>query len=374
MRHPTTTEFPTGELWTAAAVNVRRCLVDPGQLEVVWGEGAGRSSYRTASPALAACLISLKGPATAAQMVETIVARCGVPTAEADALVRHLVAAGLLLPEPPSLSQGHLIWSSIGWRDAAILHAATRNTVRADVPVLSGQLQAQEPLDLPRDQISSHAVQLPPVSDGVARTDMLEVLQQRRTHRNFADTNISVQQLADLLHWTFRPLISAGGRDHHTTQFSAELPGHDTTATPITAFLLLDPKNGPADLLEVDWRFRYSPAHHALEPTGSGRPTMESISELLWEQDFSVGAPAFVIFAINWNEYMTRCQSSFGYRLTQFDLGAFMQTALLVASALGIRTFLTPALDDERFAQILGTEDSTQAPGYMLALGARTRR
>lgn len=237
---------------------------------------------------------------------------------------------------------------------------------------MSGAARPVEPLPLPRDLVSPHAVALPPASERLKNVPALEALAKRRTHRNFSDTTLSVQQLSDILHWTFRPVASAGGKSLHTTQYSAGQPDDQVAANPLTAFVLLDPKTGPAELLEIDWRFRYSPAHHALEPTGSGRPEMESISELLWDQDFSVGAPAFVIFALNWSEYMTRTPASHAYRQTQFDLGAFMQTALMVAAALDVRTFLTPALDDERFARILGTEDSEQAPSYMLALGART--
>jgi hypothetical protein len=112
---------------------------------------------------------------------------------------------------------------------------------------------------------------------------------------------------------------------------------------------------------------------HALEPIGDGKPAISAISELLWEQDFGVGAPAFLIFAVNWGEYMRQHGSSDGFRMAQLDLGAFMQTTLMVATGLGLRTFITPALDDARVAHVLGTEDSEQAPSYLLALGAPTR-
>ncbi len=356
-------------LWPTQPVIGRRALTDPTRLEVAWGEGPGRRCFRTDSPALVTLLVGLRGPITSAQLAQRIAEAAGSPLVQARETVRALVTDGLLVTEPHLPTESELIWSRIGWRDAAVLHAATRTS--GEAAGMSGATRPEEPLPLPRDLVSSRAVALPPASERLKSVPALEALGKRRTHRNFSDTTLSVQQLADILHWTFRHIVSAGGRSLHTTPFSAGRPDDRVAAHPVTAFLLLDPETGPAELLEIDWRFRYSPAHHALEPTGSGRPEMASISELLWDQDFSVGAPAFVIFALNWSEYMTRIPSSHAYRQTQFDLGAFMQTALMVAAALDVRTFLTPALDDERFARILGTEDSEQAPSYMLALGAR---
>ncbi|MWA02677.1 hypothetical protein F8568_020320 [Actinomadura sp. LD22] len=358
-------------LWPVRSVIGRRALVDPGRLEVAWGEGPRRQSFRTASPALATLLVGLRGPITRAQLAQRITEAAELPSERAQEIADRLVADGLLVSEPSEPTASERTWSGIGWRDAAVLHAATRlSGGSADEARAAPQA---EPLPLPRDTVSARAIPLPPASARLEHVPALDAVRRRRTHRNFNGTTLSVQDLADILHWTFRPVVPAGRRNLHTTGFSPARRDEHAAASPVTAFLLLDPKNGPAELLDVDWRFRYSPAHHALEPTGSGRPKMESISDLLWDQDFSVGAPAFVIFAVNWAEYMTRVPASHAYRLTQFDLGAFMQTALTVAAALDVRTFLTPALDDERFARILGTEDSEQAPSYMLALGTRPR-
>jgi hypothetical protein len=46
-----------------------------------------------------------------------------------------------------------------------------------------------------------------------------------------------------------------------------------------------------------------------------------------------------------------------------------MQTALVTSAALGLRTFMTPAVDDGRVARLLGTDESVYAPCYTLAVG-----
>lgn len=383
-------------LWPRGDVVVRRSLTDARTLQVAWGEGVRRAELATESPALAAWLMSLRGPTSAAALAEEAEVALDMSAREAHALVRHLIEQELFTTAPVAArTPGHHTWSAIGWQDAAVLHAATRDGLTGpaaepprygpdgtrDVsrPAVGGRDRAEPvpaAVELPavHDRVSRRAVVLPPASPRLAAVDLAAALRNRRTHRNFTNTVLTVQDLADVLHWTFRRVIRQDGHTHLTTQVSVQhTAGATVPLQPFTAFLLLDPKSGPEDLLAVDWRFRYSPAHHALEPTGSGRPSMDSIGELLWDQDFSVGAPAFLVFAVNWSEYMRWCPTSAAYRLTQFDLGAFMQTALLVATALDVRTFLTPALDDERFARILGTDDSEQAPSYLLALGARER-
>ncbi|MBB5867340.1 hypothetical protein F4553_000719 [Allocatelliglobosispora scoriae] len=363
---------PDQEMWLVPHTAVTRSLTEPTGFRIAWGEGPARDEITDLSPALAEWLLSLNSPVTPRRMAHTLQTALRIPSAEASALVAGLINRGLFASQPHSLSEGHRIWSAIGWHDAAALHSATRDTALR-----------YEPLDAPTDDLPSvtdhtsvHAVALPPVSRSLDQADFFTAFKDRRTHRNFQNTTLTVQQLADLLHWTFRPAVPNGpaaaedSASRPVTPFSAQRPGADLPAEPLTAFVLLDPKTGPAELLKVDWRFRYSARHHTLEPAGNG-PKIESISELLWDQDFSVGAPAFIIFCVNWREYMARHRSSYGYRLSQLDLGSFMQTALVAASALHLRTFLTPALDDERFAQILGTEDSEQAPCYMLAIGGR---
>lgn len=354
------------ELWPVSGLGCRRSLVDPAVLQLTWGRGTDRRQFETTTARLASYLLGLDSPVRASRLAAELADRLAVPVAEGRSLVDRLINAGLLTGEPGSSAPGRRMWSRLAWQDAAELHDATRATTQY-------RTTGAAPPPAVRDRMSERAVPLPVPSAGLTDVGLIDTLRRRRTHRRFTDATISTQQLSDVLHWTFRPIINGSSGPRRTTPSSADRLIDGGLSQPFTVFPLLDPHQGPAGLLRVDWRFRYNNRQHALEPIGDGKPAISAISELLWEQDFGVGAPAFLIFAVNWGEYMRQHGSSDGFRMAQLDLGAFMQTALMVATGLGLRTFITPALDDARVAHVLGTEDSEQAPSYLLALGAPTR-
>jgi nitroreductase len=66
-----------------------------------------------------------------------------------------------------------------------------------------------------------------------------------------------------------------------------------------------------------------------------------------------------------------RSRSSYTYRTAHLEVGAFVQRALLVATAVNLRTFITAALDDARVESLLGTDDGRVAPSFVVALGRR---
>jgi len=355
--HPASQSDPT--LWTAPDVLCRPSLTDSTELQLVWGHGADRRQFTTRSASLASYMVQLTEGVTATGVVEDLTNRLTVPAEDARLLVDRLIREGLLttdVPVPPAPTKR--LWSRLGWQDAAELHRATMGTTSSGV---------SDPRPDKPEPPAAPEIPLPPTAAELTSVELVEALRRRRTHRGFADMTISVQQLAEVLHWTFRA-ASNGPRRCHTTPSALSSSG-DTTNL-ITVFTLLDPRQGPPDLLEHGWRFRYRPDRHTVEPIGDSGSTFEAISDLLWEQDFGVGAPAFLVFAVNWEEYMRRHPSPAGYRIAQLDLGAYMQTALMVATGLGLRTFITPALDDARIARVLGTEDAERVPSYLLAVGA----
>jgi hypothetical protein len=51
------------------------------------------------------------------------------------------------------------------------------------------------------------------------------------------------------------------------------------------------------------------------------------------------------------------------------ECGAFMQTALTVATALGLRSFQTPAVNDRAFSEVIGVDDADVGPLYVASFG-----
>lgn len=379
----TLSDLPTvldGRLAVAANTSVRRSLCQPHTLQLVWGEGSEREEFETQSPQLAAWIVSLPSTIEGGDLVKRAIEDLHLTDQDARDLVVSLFQNGLLSSEVQYPSGGQDLWLKLNWSDALELHRATRHTRwRHEYPPNPQVMtwyhgdKVVEP-DTPRpvvpDDVSDAAVSLPPPSDVVFSHQLLATLERRRTSRNFTNATITTQQLADIMHWTLQPLISGMSRRYFTTQASSDGFREKHTPQPFTAYILLDPASGPHDLLRHGRVFRYSTSHHALEPVRAQVGTSYTFSDLLWGQGFADGAPAMVVLAMNWSQYMWKYRTSFAYRMAHLDVGAFAQTALVVATAIGLRTFVTPAMDDERMAGLLGIDDSTQAPTYVIALGA----
>jgi SagB-type dehydrogenase family enzyme len=363
--------------------SVRPSLVGAGAILLAWGSGSEREYATTHSAKLASWLLTLHDAGSEAALIADASQVLGITPDAAAAIVRHFRAAGLLRPvddRPTPLSPAWHRWQDLGWHDAAEFHQATRFTRwRHKYPpnptVMTWfhgdkRVEPEGPRPAVADDVSDRAVSLPPASTALAQTSAREAFARRRTSRQFRGTAVSAQQLGDVLHWTFQPLIAGETRRYYTTQSSSDGFRERVTPQPISAFVLLDAQHGPAELIAHGTCLRYSPRHHALDPFTPGDPPITKVNELMWGQDFADEAPALIIFVVNWDQYMWKYRSSFAYRMAHLDLGAFMQTALLAATACGLRTFLTPAVDDAKAADYLRMEASVRDPLYVLALGS----
>jgi SagB-type dehydrogenase family enzyme len=301
-----------------------------------------------------------------------------VPASERCA--EYLVANGALTAEPQSATPAERRWEALNLHDALVFHRATRGVMwRHEYPeqarVMTWDnydkpIEAAEPRPPVEYPDGPNAVRLPEPSPQSLQTDGYEALAKRRTQRSFRNTVISLQQTADLLHWSLRPIIEGAGRRYFSTLSCADGYRETIEPHPIGAHLFFNQRKLPPELADRAERlFRYNPRTHSLVPSPVNPGEYYKFSRLLWDQDFADEAPLMVILGVNWDQFMWKYRVSHAYRLVHFDLGAYMQTALVTAAALHLRTFMTPAVDDARVARLLGTNEGVYAPCYTLAVG-----
>lgn len=368
------------DIYVAADIQIRYSLVDKSLLQITWGEGSHREEFETDSAELAALLMTLDSP-TPANVVLERMAMAGISNAEAVELIGVLLGHHLFSAEPfAEVSEAEKTWVRLGWQDALMMHRATRNTLwRHDYPpnpqVMTWFFHDTEILpDTPRpeiaDIITDDTLYLPDATEQLTQVNAIEAIHRRRTHRNFEGTTLTLDAVSDLLHWAFRPIIPGATRKYFTTLSSADGFREKHEIYPISVHVYFDPAKFPAGFQSEHTLFTYNPRHHALVPISSQRDPEFRFSRLLWDQEFADGAPMMLILGINWDQFMWKYRSSHAYRMAHYDLGAYMQTAMVIATGLGLRTFITPAIDDDRFARLLGTTESQYAPSYVLAVGA----
>ena len=337
---------------------VRRSLVDASRIQICWGEGPERRQLTTTSHGLASWLLEV-ADGSLPSLVSSAAAALAMTRAEAARTVERLRRGRLLVPAGAEPEASEREWLLCNLHDALTFHRATRGTSWTALSPLDPEIGSAGPRgattaeDEPLDGVS-----LPVPSAAVSRQEFFRTLHRRRTTRSFASAEIGLQQVSDVLWWSTR----SGDGDAPCADDSCAL----------TLYAIFDPEKAPPEVPRDALVCRYDPARHRLLRTGStDRPGPHSA--LLSEQAFVDGAPLILVLAINWRRYM-RSRSPYTYRRAHLDTGAFMQRTLLIATALGLRTFVTAALDDARFESLLGVDDSVSAPSYIVALGAVGRR
>jgi len=201
---------------------------------------------------------------------------------------------------------------------------------------------------------------LPPPSLPLSAT-FKDTLLARRTSRWFRDYTLTIQQLSSLLFYTWGKTASVeddliGPRIVRTSPSGG-------CRHPIEVYPLIRNVHGiPAGV------YHYSVRRHGLEllkAKSAGRDFIRFCSGQRWVGKASA---LFVMTAI-FPRTMWRYRFSRAYRVVQMDAGHLGQTFQLTAAALGLRSFVTAALQDTVIECELGVDGLTECVIYCLAAG-----
>lgn len=182
---------------------------------------------------------------------------------------------------------------------------------------------------------------------------VVDVIRHRRTARDFLGTSISLSEVATLLGAAFAPRFPAESPTLYTTQTYSR-------GAPFVVFALFAGGGVPQALRRDHAAYQYNPEGNQLVFRGSA--SIGAWSELLWRQDYANGAPMLLVICADWQQYMWKYRTARAYRWALMECGAFMHTTLLAATALGLRTFQTPAIDDDAVCELLGVDDAEVGP------------
>lgn len=358
----------TETLYLARTLCVRPHHEDPATFEVAWGEGSRRESFVTPSAALASALATAPPKVHLEDEVGRLAGLLGIGSPEASELVRGLRGYGLYRDEPDELSAAEDRWLDVAWADGLDLHLATHDAMwvhdYTGNPKVMTRYFVDRRLDPdtpppPRYMVpDGENVSLPAVKQISAAVS--EVQAHRRTTRNFRGTSLDLADVATLLDWSFAPQWPAEDPVFHTAQTYSR-------GAPFVAFALFAGDGAPGEVRSDFAAYQFDPIGKSLVYRASAE--IDAWSELLWRQDYADGAPMVLVVCADWRQYMWKYRTSRAYRWAYMECGAFMQTALTVATGLGLRAFQTPAIDDVRVCDLLGVDDAELGPIYLAAFG-----
>lgn len=348
---------------------VRKSFEEDSRYQVSWGQGSEREHFQTDSADLAACLATMPEALSRAEAVQRFVSQLGVDSDAAAQLVDDPSSYNYWMTVAQSSTAGERMWRDVEWDDALGFHMATRNMIwshdySGDPKVMTRyhvehNVQPEtEPPTRYRPVISAE-IALP--QPALPEVDFNHVICERRTGRDFRNTMITLPDLSTLLAWTFQPQFPADNPKYYTTQSYSR-------GMPFSAFIVTGGAGSPNELEQNFGIYHYNPERHSLGLVRKA-DELDQLDAVLWRQNYVNHAPAMLVICADWPQFSWKYRFSRAYRFALTECGAFMHTALLVGTALGMTTFQTPAINDKLMCQTLNVKDHEVGPIYVAAFG-----
>jgi hypothetical protein len=346
---------------------VRSPADDSDLWEVSWGEGNARCYY-TFPQELTVFFMTCDASANRVEWTERLISELDLSAEEASGIVGTLVEDGLLTDPTDSITPGEEQWLEVEWADALQLHWAERNsrwvhdyTNNPKVMTTSDGENVQPTTPPPGPFPCVPA----PGRLGLRPPDALnleiafrEAQRARRTSYRLRNTSITLPDVATILQWTLRAPWSDGGAPLRVSQSYSR-------GEPFVGFVAFGAS--PPVGCEPYTIYQYDPASNILAPRPRDVP--EQWSDLLWDQHFPNGAAMALILAVNWEHFMWKYRIPRAYRFVYTECGAFMHTALTVATGLGLQCWQTPAMNDEVVSDLIGYDEGQLSPAYLAVFG-----
>ncbi|WP_052849915.1 SagB/ThcOx family dehydrogenase [Streptomyces avicenniae] len=289
----------------------------------------------------------------------------------APGAVAHLARAGFLVPKEDTAAEPGIPWDAWGVT-AWSLHNQTRDT-----PFVGSR--SDDPAHL-RDVLEEIASRPRPSAVRAPRTDRIlllprvraamdvpyrDVLERRRTHRDFADEPIGLDTFSDMLHYCFAPLRFADAGPMGVLQLRAAASGGARHETEAFVFVLHVTGVRPG-------LYHYDPVRHGLEPVApdAGRDTLE---HLTYGQGFFRHAAFGVLTAAVSHRMSWKYRHPRAYKLLLQNVGHVAQVFSMTATALGLGASLTGAIRDTEADALLGLDSPAEFTTFALACGVPLR-
>jgi SagB-type dehydrogenase family enzyme len=293
-----------------------------------------------------------------------VASRSGVPPEADPAAVATLVDAGFLIKP-----DGEPAPAPIPWRDWGLAAWAFHQAVRDTRFVVSepGQLARYQ------EKISARARPTsvrPPAGDRILllprvrtrmRVDFQQVLEDRRTHRHFADRALPLDAFSDLLHYSFAPLRFADAGDMGVLQLRAGASGgarHETEA-----FVAVFDVAGVAAGL-----YHYDNIRHGLVPMANHADRAD-FEHLTHGQGFFTSASFGVLTVAVADRLSWKYPHPIAYRMLLHNVGHTAQVFSMVATALGLGAAITGAFRNSDADRLLELDQPREFTTFALACG-----
>jgi SagB-type dehydrogenase family enzyme len=214
---------------------------------------------------------------------------------------------------------------------------------------------------------SGTAIRLPPPDfSSLSEKNFLQVLNERKTSRSFDGSSINIETLSTLLHTVFGN-FHANQDDY--TQYGFQRVGLRKTSPSAGGLHASEAYIVALNIEGLDPGVYHYQAHNHRLTLVHEEDISSQLSSLLAGQYFaeqlSLGIFITSRFDVIWHKY----PHSRAYRVALLDVGHVSQTFQLVATALGLNTWLSGVFIDEDVAALLNIQDEAEHPMFFVGAG-----
>ncbi|VVP28162.1 SagB family peptide dehydrogenase [Pseudomonas fluorescens] len=214
------------------------------------------------------------------------------------------------------------------------------------------------------DCLAGELIALPKPS-WLPQGSLANTLIERKTCRSFTADVLPIEMLGTLLYLSLGYLRE---REHDIDESIAEGLGARRTS----------PSGGGLNACEgflfVQHVSDLSPGVYAYHPTEHALSFISPLppgplGQLLCGQHFINNLPVGLFITSRFDKLWWKYEHSRAYRMAYVEAGHISQTFQLVATSLGLNTWLTGALTDDQVETLLGLNDSAEQPLFFVGCG-----
>ena len=266
-----------------------------------------------------------------------------------------------------------------GWDDLSrIFHIGTKNLPQEHIPqdvhewAVQYLAHCNEVLSTPApepnriDPHNANLVALPVCKPADAlKGSLATALINRKTSRSFTGQSLSLRQLSTLLYLSLGYLNERRGEINLSIPLGMEARRSSPSGGGLNAcegYVYVQHVTG----LKAGV-YAYSSDLHALSLI-SPLPD-EPLGKLVCGQHFINTLPVGLFITSRFDKLWWKYEHSRAYRMAYVEAGHIAQTFQLVATQLGLDTWLTGALTDDRVEALLGLDDSPEQPLFFVGCG-----
>lgn len=304
-------------------------------------------------------LIYSTTPRSLEELVSFVSTKGARTRSQAESYVATFVSNSILLERPPSEDLRR--WYRFNWTLPLYYHLDSQTA-----PDSASLDERSDEIPLPQSERNSGNYLDLPVPDDPPAKSLEEVLQQRRTCRDFSAEPMPIEDISKILFYSYLPMKEQC-EEREGPVDPAEWTYADVSLLPFDIYLLVV----EADGLERGI-YRYSIRRHALVSMDSEVPDEELAelpTEILSGYDTAEGASLFALFTADFQRYQRLFPYPRALRGLFMNLSRIAHRLLLGAVAMDYEVFQSAALRRDVANDAIETDTFDESVLYMVAVG-----